>query len=167
MMSSCWKENPDERPTFDQIAEFFSSLLSNSEDNFQYSYVRDLTQNIPETYLSDEAGDDYVLGAYVSSEIDSEVTKYNEKVNYVFGATIENETTSTNSTITLPEEPKHITSNKERDDYVFDAYMEDKLANADILSAKIVHCEENGYVTEAYVDDEETFTNFGFTAEEL
>ena len=62
-MRACWEEKPEDRPTFTEMHEFLSELLSEvpTEGHHQYSYIRDCTKDIP---------DGYVTGAY---ECDKEV----------------------------------------------------------------------------------------------
>ena len=58
-MCSCWEEDPELRPTFDQISTFISTLLANSERDFEYSYVRAVTQHIPDDYILDSHQNEY------------------------------------------------------------------------------------------------------------
>jgi len=55
IMSQCWLENPEERPSFTEIFEFLNKLLENTECSPQspYSYIREYTKDIPVDYVED------------------------------------------------------------------------------------------------------------------
>ena len=53
MLSSCWLEDADKRPSFSDIHEFLDKLLDSTTCNPQssYSYIRDYTKDIPSDYV--------------------------------------------------------------------------------------------------------------------
>lgn len=52
VISNCWLEDPEQRPTFTELHELFTSLLENVEfqPHGDYTYIRDYTRCIPDNY---------------------------------------------------------------------------------------------------------------------
>ena len=77
-MSKCWDENPEQRPSFAELAEFFGKLVSKeitpdagSDEAAGYFYDRNITKGIPGNYLDVKIvveDDDYIKVMPLPSE---------------------------------------------------------------------------------------------------
>ena len=102
-MCKCWNEDSEKRPEFTEISKFMNSFLtgetlyfSDPDEEFEYSYVRNVTKFVPDMYLAYEesslAADNYIDPAdldYCSAYSDKPVlAKYQQQndVIYVYKA---------------------------------------------------------------------------------
>ena len=69
-MSSCWSQDPNERPSFQEISTVLEKLLDetiplfNNDDDQQFYYGRSITKDIPDDYFEDKTSggeDDYII----------------------------------------------------------------------------------------------------------
>ncbi|KAF6021994.1 MET [Bugula neritina] len=79
VISNCWLEDPEQRPTFTELHELFTSLLENVEfqPHGDYTYIRDYTRCIPDNYyIPSEVGDVEIESSkdFTEAELAQDVT---------------------------------------------------------------------------------------------